>query len=63
LEDKDRLKIELLVKQCDDISNNIRNVTNIQQQLITIGILLFTGVLIYGIEHQTGMMKKGSCCT
>jgi len=53
LEEKDKLKIELLVKQCDDISNNIRNVTNIQQQLITIGILLFTGVLIYGIEHQT----------
>lgn len=52
LEDK-KLKIEMLVKQCDDISNNIRNMENIQQKLVTIGILLFTGFLIYGIEHKT----------
>lgn len=53
MDDKEKLKIELLVKQYDDISNEIRNINNIQHKLITIGILLFTGVLIYGIDHQT----------
>jgi hypothetical protein len=42
LDDKEKIKIEILIKECENVEQNIRNLFNTIQRVIAITLVIFT---------------------